>query len=156
PASTRSAWTSRHRQRRDSGSRRLRTVRLPAGESATAARAASARSHACSPQRGQGVQLLRLWNYLVVGIAELVAARAQVLVARLVHRHLDRRADECGDDLPFLDEVRLGSAEIAGVDRIAGQTRQRRLSSDVPYLELTLVGGEVLGDVSGLGGCERL
>ena len=86
--------------------------RARAAGTAAAARAASVdASSSRSPQR---VQLGDRRDDLVVGVAELVAARAEVLVAHLVDGDLDRRADELGDDLPVGDVVGPRGAEIAG------------------------------------------
>src|SRR5262245_47746866 len=95
-----------------------------------------------SPYRAQ---LRHRRDDLVVGIPELVAARAEVLVALLVDGDLDRRALEVGEDLPLVDAVRPGGAEIAGGDHVAGQALEPDVPADVPHLELPFVRREALG-----------
>jgi hypothetical protein len=51
--------------------------------------------------------------------------------------HLDRGTDHVDDELAVLDVVRSRSAEVAGVDRVAGQALHRHPLTDVSHLELS-------------------
>src|SRR5215471_8575690 len=64
---------------------------------------------------------LRRLDDLVVRIAELVAPRRDVFVARLVDGDLDRRAGERRHDLPVPEEVRPRETEVTGFGRIPEQ-----------------------------------
>ena len=102
------AEAERARGRRKSGDDQQQAKRPAAS---TASQPRSSRSRAPSAQwaladRPQRVQLGHRRNDLVVGVPELVAARAHILVAHLVDGDLDRRADERGDDLAVVDVVR--------------------------------------------------
>src|SRR5262245_40859630 len=129
--------------------------RQPPG-TAAAALGASVRARRSTRSGPQWAQLRDGRDHLVVGVAELVAARPEILVAKLVHGDLDRRADELGQDLPVRAVVGPRAAEIAALDRLAAQTRRLRCLPHVAYLELALVGREALGDVAGIRGRERL
>src|SRR5262245_29605697 len=67
----------------------------------------------------QGVHLFHRGDDLVVGVPELVATRAKVLVAHLVDGDLYRCPDERGHDLPVVDVVRPRRPEIARFRRVA-------------------------------------
>src|SRR5215469_1937887 len=86
----------------------------------------------------EGLRLLDLRDDLVVGVAELVTARAVVLAAQLVDGDVDRRTRERGDDLAVVDGVRLPRAEIACVRDVAAEARQLKTPAHEAELELRL------------------
>ena len=63
---------------------------------------ASSTQHRLTRQR---VELGHFGDDLVIGVAELVAARAVILVSELVGGDLDRRAGDHGDELAVVDVV---------------------------------------------------
>src|SRR5271166_1042825 len=69
------------------------------------------------------IQLLHLGDDLVIGVTELVAARAEVFVAEFVDGDLDRRADDRGHELAVVDGIGRGRAEITGLGQIADLAR---------------------------------
>src|SRR5262249_19577719 len=70
-------------------------------------------------------QILWWWNNLVIRIAELVAARGQILVTHLVDRDLEGRARKRRDDLAVEDGIRRGRAEIAALCQVPDLARLR-------------------------------
>src|SRR5262245_29816948 len=93
------------------------------------------RRRGCAASSQRAHEFLRLHD-LVVGVAELVAARGEVAVTHLVDGDLDGRAADGSDDFAVLEVVRSRVALGARLRRISGQCGQGHLPADPAELEL--------------------